>query len=126
MFKRIFAILTACLLALSSAAMGEAVPAGVTGEFSASAKGMGGDVTVTIGLKDGAIVTCAAEGPNETPGIGDKALEALPAEIAATGSIAVDAVSGATVTSKSVIAGTAAALDAVRAVIDAADAEGGL
>ena len=37
MFKRIFAILTACLLALSSAAMGEAVPAGVTGEFSASA-----------------------------------------------------------------------------------------
>ena len=61
MFKRIFAISTACLLALSSAAMGEAVPAGVTGEFSASAKGMGGDVTVTIGLKDGAIDIIATD-----------------------------------------------------------------
>ena len=119
MFKRIFAILTACLLALSSAAMGEAVPAGVTGEFSASAKGMGGDVTVTIGLKDGAIVTCAAEGPNETPGIGDKAIEALPAEIAATGSIAVDAVSGATVTSDAILAAAAAALES--AGVDPAD-----
>ena len=119
MFKRIFAILTACLLALSSAAMGEAVPAGVTGEFSASAKGMGGDVTVTIGLKDGAIVTCAAEGPNETPGIGDKALEALPAEIAATGSIAVDAVSGVTVTSDAILAAAAAALES--AGVDPAD-----
>lgn len=106
MFKRILAVLTACLLALSPVAMGE----GVTGDFSATAKGMG-DVTVTIGLQDGAIVSCTAEGANETPGIGDKALEALPAEIAATGSIAVDTVSGATITSEAILTAAAAALE---------------
>ena len=50
MFKRILAIVTACMLMLTAVAFGEAVPAGVTGEFTGVAKGMGGDVTVTIGL----------------------------------------------------------------------------
>ena len=82
MFKRILAIVTACMLMLTAVAFGEAVPAGVTGEFTGTAKGMGGDVTVTIGLKDGEIVSCTAEGPNETPGIGDKAIAVMPGEIA--------------------------------------------
>ncbi len=112
MFKRILAIVTACMLMLTAVAFGEAVPAGVTGEFTGTAKGMGGDVTVTIGLKDGEIVSCMAEGPNETPGIGDKAIAVMPGEIAESGSIAVDTVSSATVTSTAILEAAAAALEA--------------
>ena len=49
--------------------------AGVSGEFTGTAKGMGGDVTVTLTLTDGKITGCTAEGKDETPGIGTMALE---------------------------------------------------
>ena len=52
--------------------------AGVSGEFTGTAKGMGGDVTVTLTLTDGKITGCTAEGKDETPGIGTMALEQLP------------------------------------------------
>ena len=47
--------------------------AGVSGEFTGTAKGMGGDVTVTLTLTDGKITGCTAEGKDETPGIGTMA-----------------------------------------------------
>ena len=85
---------------------------GVSGDFTGTAKGMGGDVTVTLTLEDGKITGCTAEGKDETPGIGTLALEQLPAQIAETGSIAVDGVSGATVTSTAIKEAAAAALTA--------------
>lgn len=85
---------------------------GVSGDFTGTAKGMGGDVTVTLTLEDGKITGCTAEGKDETQGIGTLALEQLPAQIAETGSIAVDGVSGATVTSTAIKEAAAAALTA--------------
>ena len=85
---------------------------GVSGDFTGTAKGMGGDVTVTLTLEDGKITGCTAEGKDETPGIGTLALEQLPAEIAETGSIAVDGVSTATITSNAIKEAAAAALTA--------------
>ena len=86
--------------------------AGVSGDFTGTAKGMGGDVTVTLTLEDGKITGCTAEGKDETPGIGTLALEQLPAQIAETGSIAVDGVSTATITSDAIKEAAAAALTA--------------
>ena len=86
--------------------------AGATGDFTGTAKGMGGDVTVTLTLEDGKITGCTAEGKDETPGIGTLALEQLPAQIAETGSIAVDGVSTATITSNAIKEAAAAALTA--------------
>ena len=85
---------------------------GVSGDFIGTAKGMGGDVTVTLTLEDGKITGCTAEGKDETQGIGTLALEQLPGEIAESGSIAVDGVSGATVTSTAIKEAAAAALTA--------------
>lgn len=85
---------------------------GVSGDFIGTAKGMGGDVTVTLTLEDGKITGCTAEGKDETQGIGTLALEQLPAQIAETGSIAVDGVSGATITSTAIKEAAAAALTA--------------
>ena len=42
--------------------------AGATGDFTGTAKGFGGDVTVTLTLTDGAITGCTAEGKDETGG----------------------------------------------------------
>ena len=85
---------------------------GVSGDFIGTAKGMGGDVTVTLTLEDGKITDCIAEGKDETPGIGTLALEQLPTQIAETGSIAVDGVSTATITSNAIKEAAAAALTA--------------
>ena len=41
---------------------------GVSGDFIGTAKGMGGDVTVTLTLEDGKITGCTAEGKDETQG----------------------------------------------------------
>ena len=86
--------------------------AGATGDFTGTAKGFGGDVTVTLTLTDGKITGCTAEGADETKGVGSKAIEQLPGEIAESGSIAVDGVSTATITSNAIKEAAAAAITA--------------
>ena len=86
--------------------------AGVSGDLTGTAKGFGGDVSVTLTLTDGAITGCTAEGKDETQGVGSEAIAKMPGEIAESGSIAVDGVSGATVTSTAIKEAAAAALTA--------------
>ena len=86
--------------------------AGVSGDFTGTAKGFGGDVSVTLTLTDSAITGCTAEGKDETEGVGSQAIAKMPGEIAESGSIAVDGVSGATVTSTAIKEAAAAALTA--------------
>ena len=117
MRKRIAAFALASVMALSLFGCGAksnsaSSAAGVSGDFTGAAKGMGGDVTVTLTLTDSKITGCTAEGADETQGIGTLALEQLPGQIAETGSIAVDGVSGATITSDAIKEAAAAALTA--------------
>ena len=86
--------------------------AGVSGDFTGTAKGFGGDVSVTLTLTDGAFTGCTAEGKDETEGVGSQAIAKMPGEIAESGSIAVDGVSGATITSTAIKEAAAAALTA--------------
>ena len=86
--------------------------AGVSGDFTGTAKGFGGDVSVTLTLTDSVITGCTAEGKDETEGVGSQAIAKMPGEIAESGSIAVDGVSGATLTSTAIKEAAAAALTA--------------
>ena len=86
--------------------------AGVSGDFTGTAKGFGGDVSVTLTLTDSVIPGCTAEGKDETQGVGSEAIAKMPGEIAESGSIAVDGVSGATITSTAIKEAAAAALTA--------------
>ena len=105
--KKLISILLCVCMVLT---MGLAVAAdGVYGDFTGTAKGMG-DVVVTLTLKDGKIVGCTATGDKETEGIGSKVIDSFPAIVAESGSIAVDAISGATVTSNAFVAAAEAAL----------------
>lgn len=99
--------LTACGGSASSTTASSS--AGVSGTFSGTAKGMG-DVTVTLTLTDSVITDCTAEGADETDGIGSVVIANFPAEVASTGSIAVDAIAGATITSNAFVEAAKAAL----------------
>ncbi len=96
--KRIVALLTVLVMML---AIVPAMADTVTG--TGAAAGFGGQVTVTVTLTDGVITAMTAEGADETPGIGTPALESVPAAMVAGNTVNVDAMSGATYTSKGVI-----------------------
>ena len=106
--KKLISIVLCVCMVLS---MGLVVMAdGVSGDFTGTAQGINGDVTVTLTLKDGKIVGCTATGDKETEGIGSKVIDSFPTIVAESGSIAVDAISGATVTSDAFVAAAEAAL----------------
>ena len=81
------------------------------GSYTAEGKGIGGKVPVTVEVKDGKVATVTVGDNSETQGIGSKAIEQLPeAIVAANGTEGVDAVSGATVTSKAIFSAVDEAL----------------
>ena len=114
MKKSVFAILLALMLVVSSGAM-----AMTAGTYEAEAQGMMGMVKVAVTVSETAIEKVEVVAQNETPGISDPAIAEVPAAIAAAQSLAVDTVSGATVTSKAILAAAEAALTAAGADVEA-------
>lgn len=90
-----------------------------SGTFTAAAKGFGGDVTVSLTLADGALADVKVAGDKETAGIGSRAVELMPGTMLAANSIAVDGISGATVTSGAILAAAKEALAASGAALEA-------
>ena len=127
MRKRITALALAAVMAFGLTACGKgasstAASGGVSGEYTGTAQGMGGDVTVTVTLTDGAITDCVITGDGETEGIGSVVIENAPEEIVSGNKGAIDVVAGATITSNAVNQALAAAL--AEAGLDAADFTG--
>lgn len=99
------AVLCACVLVTACAgAFAE--------DYTASAPGMGGDVPVTVSYEDGRITAVTVGENNETPGIGDQAINAIPRRIVEEQSLTADTVAGATVTSNAILTAAEAALTA--------------
>ena len=91
---------------LTGTALADAAPAaGGIVEAGASAMGFGGQVTVTLAVDTaaGTVVDARIEGPQETSEKGGRAIEAMQAAMVETGSVEVDAVAGASVTSQAVL-----------------------
>ena len=109
--KRFAALLIALVMVLTM------VPA-MAETATGTAKGFGGDVTVTLTVENGVITQAKAEGADETPGVGTPALEQLPAAMVAGNTVNVDAVAGATFTSNGVIEAAKAALTAAGLNVD--------
>lgn len=87
-----------------------ASPSGVSGSFEGTAQGFGGEVKVTLTLENGVLTAVNAEGENETPDVGGRALELMAAAMAAANSVEVDGISGASFTSAGVLEAAGAAL----------------
>ena len=111
--KKVLSLISSCVMAIAlvGCSNGTSSTKGVSGEFTGTAKGLGGDVTVTITLEDSKITNVVAEGKDETEGIGTKALESMPEAMKEAGSINVDTVATATVTSKAILEAAKAAIE---------------
>ena len=72
------------------------------GTYEATAKGYGGDVTVTMTFDANSITNVEIVGDSETAGVGSNAVEQMPQQILDAQSSEVDGVSGATFTSTAV------------------------
>ena len=80
------------------------------GTYESTAKGYGGEFKVTVTLSSNRIEKIEVGPNNETPAVGGVAIEKLPADIIAKQTLAVDSVSGATITSTALIDAITAAL----------------
>ena len=85
--------------------------AAADGTYEGTGKGIGGNVPVTVTVEGGKITAVEVGDNSETQGIGSKAIEQLPAKIVEAGGVeGVDAISGATVTSKAIFTAVEEAL----------------
>ncbi|NMA73534.1 MAG: FAD-dependent oxidoreductase [Bacteroidales bacterium] len=73
------------------------------GTYTASSKGHNGDVNVTVLISNGKVEQVQIGEHNETEGIYETPVERIPKAIVEHQSIAIDAVSGATYTSKAIL-----------------------
>ncbi len=86
------------------------------GDYTGTADGFGGKVTVTITTNESSITEVLIDAPDETPTVGGAALDELTAQIKEKQSPNIDGVSGATITSNGV-------RDALKVAISAAKGE---
>ena len=91
----------------------------IPGTYTETAKGFGGDVTVTLEVSEDAIEDVEIEGDDETENIGSFAVEMLDDRIMEAQSPKVDALSGATVTSNAILGAVKKAMRAAGADMNA-------
>ena len=104
------ALLLACVFLYDNA---NAKPQGEV--FTGKAQGMMCEIVAEVTVADGKIVDVKLTGPDETPALGGKVLEEMPAKILEAQSTDVDGMAGATVTT-----------DAVKAAVNDALVQAGL
>ena len=105
--KKLFTLISVlCLLTLTGCAKSNEQT------VSATAKGYGGDITVTLTVKDDKITDVKVVGDGETKDVGSKAVEQMPEQILSAQTYDVDGVSGATISSTSIKKATKEAMTA--------------
>lgn len=116
MKKLSFVALALCLLLACVPALAQSYTPGV---YTAQANGNNGALTVELTVSAGAIESLRVTEHTETSGICETPIERIPAAIVEGQTLAVDTVSGATNTSKAILAAAKAALTEAGADIEA-------
>ncbi len=93
---------TGSLLGITSASAEELPSVYTPGTYTATAPGFGGDVTVTLTVDETSILEATIDAPGETESIGQAAAKELAQQIMERQSFEIDAVSGASNTSRAV------------------------
>lgn len=115
MNKRAATLMLALLFLLVTAGAQAMTP----GTYEAQANGNGGPVTVAVTVTEDAIQAVEVLSHSETAGISDPALERIPAAIVEGQTLAVEAVTGATMTSNAILSAAEQALAAAGADVEA-------
>lgn len=119
MKKLLSLVLALCMLCAAMPAL-----AYTAGEYTATGKGMIGDIEVTVTFDGEKIVGITIGAHSETPGISDPAFNTIPAAIIAQQSLAIDVVAGATFSSKGILEAVEAAVVMAGGDVDALKATG--
>ena len=102
-----FAVLSAISMAACTGNSGDSAGAEKIsyrpGTYSATVASMKGDLTVEVGVEDSGILSVAVTDNVDTHGIADRAIASIPEKIVDGQTLAVDTVSGATVTSMAIL-----------------------
>ena len=96
---------------LSLASCGSTQTSAESTTLTGKANGFGGVITATVTTQGDKITSVTFDGPDETPTVGGQALETLAEAMTKAGSVDVDLVAGATVTSTTAVAAVNNALD---------------
>jgi uncharacterized protein with FMN-binding domain len=80
------------------------------GAYQGKAEGLNGDISLTVTIEKGRITKISIDQQGETAGVSDLAFARIPAEIVKSQSTKVDAVTGASVSSKAIMAAVENAL----------------
>ena len=124
--KKLFCVLlTLAMLLVSAAAFSEAQPEPALftpGSYTGEAQGIFVPVKVTVKVSESEIETVLIDATGETPELGGVAAEKMSMAIINAQTPNVDVVSGATVTSKAIIAAATSALEQAGADIAVLDA----
>lgn len=108
--KKLLVALLACILLAGCGSNGDSDKY-TAGTYTGTAKGNNGDVTVEVTVDGSKITDVVVTEHSETPSISDAAISDIPEAIkAANGTEGVETISGATNTSKAIIAAAEAAL----------------
>ena len=124
--KKLSCLVLTLMLLMSTVAFSEALPQEdalfAAGTYEAEAQGFGGTVKVAVTVSETEITDVVITGEKETPALGGVAIETMSESILKAQTPNVDGVSGATVTSKAIVAAATAALEAAGADIAVLDA----
>lgn len=96
-------IITACLGTQAMAETADAPQSYTAGTYTATVPGRNGDITVEVTFDADRIAAVNVVAHNETAGISDGAINGIPASIVDDQTLAVDAVSNATITSDAIL-----------------------
>ena len=102
--------LATIILALTLAIAVPCVPA-LAENYTATVDGRNAPLTVEVGIENGKIDSVVIVSESETPEFASEALKTIPARIMESQSIAVDCVTGATITSRAIIAAVTSCIE---------------
>lgn len=119
--KKVLSIIVICIFVFSLAACGNTSSKNgkfKPGKYTAEAKGNNGPIKVEVEVDENKIKEIKILEHKETPGISDPAIKDIPKAILDKQNLAVDAISGATVSSKGIIEAVTLALQKAGANVD--------
>ncbi len=108
--KRILAFVLAMCMMLTACGGNETSGIFKAGTYEGTAKGFGGDVTMSVTVDENTIVSIEAVSHNESTGISDPAFSNLVEDIVTYQTVALDTVAGCTVSSTAVLEAVKTAL----------------
>ena len=116
-FSAGFAILAAALILIGCGSNAKKMSY-TAGTYTATAQGMNGEVTASVTFDNSSIKKITIDKHQETVGISDAAIKQIPEQIIKMQSLAVDTVSGASVTSKAILSAVSSAVEQAGGDVD--------